>query len=139
MSGDKLTISFGKDESIIWIFLKCEYYKLHTRTRYVGSSYGTSVRVMKGVYLRSSNYEGERFQTSEMQSAGPVWLIVTTKNLFVYGPEIVKVPLKKIVGVQPYTDGIGVFREGQNAKPMHFKLDDPFYAANLISFANSLT
>ena len=49
---------------------------------------------MKGVYLRSSAYTGERIQTSEMQSAGPGYLIVTTKNLFFYGSEIVKIPLK---------------------------------------------
>jgi len=97
-----------------------------------------SVRVMKGVYLRSSGYRGERIQTSELQSAGDGLLVVTNRNLFFYGSEIAKTPLKKIVGVQPYTDGIGVFRDGQNAKPQFFKLDDPFFAANMISLANSL-
>jgi hypothetical protein len=139
LSGDTLPISLGKGEAIIWVFLKSEYHKLHTRSQYVGGSTGMSVRLMKGVYLRSSDYQGERIQTSELQSAGPGYLIVTTKNVFFYGSEIVKISLKKIVGVQPLTDGIGIHKEGQNAKPMYFKLDDPFYAANLISLANSLT
>ena len=93
---------------------------------------------MRGVYLRSSGYRGERVQTNELQSIGKGYLIVTTKHVFFYGSEIVRVPLKKIVGVQPYTDGIGIFREGQNAKPMFFNIDDPFFAANLITLANSV-
>jgi hypothetical protein len=107
------------------------------RSAEAGST-GTSVRLMKGVYLRSSGYKGERIRTDELQSVGTGYLVVTNKNLFFYGPEIVKAPLKKIAGVQPYTDGIGIFKDGQNAKPIYFMLDDPFYAANLISLANSL-
>jgi hypothetical protein len=133
-----LPISLSKNESIIFVFQDAEFQRLRTRTQYVGSSNGMSVRIMKGVYLRSSDYRGERIQSSEVQSVGTGLLAVTNKNLFFYGPEIVKTPLKKIVGVQPYSDGIGVFTEGQNAKPQIFKLADPFFAANLISLANSL-
>jgi hypothetical protein len=90
--------------------------------------------MMKGVYLRSSEYRGERINTSELRSVGTGLLVVTNKNLFFYGPEVVKTPLKKIVGVQPYADGICVSTDGRNAKP----LDDPFFAVNLISLASSL-
>jgi hypothetical protein len=133
-----LPINLSKNESIIFVFQGAEFQRLRTRTQYVGASNGMSVRIMKGVYLRSSDYRGERIQNSELQSVGTGLLAITNKNLFFYGPEIVKTPLRKIVGVQPYSDGIGVFTEGQNAKPQIFKLADPFFAANLISLANSL-
>ena len=138
MSGS-LPISRAKNESIIFIFQNAEYHKIHTRSQFVGGSSGMSVRVVKGVYLRSSAFKGERIQTSELQSAGTGLLVMTSKNLFFYGSEIIKVPLRKIAGVQPYTDAVGIFKDGQNSKPIFFKLDDPFYAANLISLANSLT
>jgi hypothetical protein len=134
-----LPINLAKGESLIFAFQNAEYFKTHTRYHYVGGSSGTSFRLVKGVYLRSSSYKGERIRTDELQSGGTGYLIVTTKNLVFYGAEIVKAPLKKIIGVKPYTDGIEVFREGQNAKPMHFKIDDPFFAANLISLSNSLS
>jgi hypothetical protein len=138
ISGSGSLISLQKGESIIFAFQNAEYYKMQTRSQYVGSSIGMSARIVKGLYLKSSAFQGERIQTSELQSGGTGNLVVTNKNLFFYGSEIVKTPLKKIAGVQPYSDGIGVFRDGQNAKPQYFKLDDPFYAANLISLANSL-
>jgi hypothetical protein len=134
-----LPLILSKDESIIFAFQDAEFQRVHTRTKYVGSSNGMSVRMMKGVYLRSSEYQGERFRTSENHSVGTGLLAVSNKNLFFYGPEVVKTPLKKIVSVQPYADGIGVFTSaGQNAKPQIFLLADPFFAANLILLASSL-
>ena len=95
LSVGTIPISLEKGETMIWAFMPTEYHKLHTRSQYVGGSTGMSVRLMKGMYLRSSAYKGERIQTSEMQSAGQGILVVTNKNLFFYGSsEIVKVPLK---------------------------------------------
>lgn len=134
-----LPINLTRDESIIFVFQNAEYQKMNTRYHYAGRSSGTSVRLMKGVYLKSSGYKGERLKTDELQSVGKGHLIVTNKNVFFYGPEIVKMPLKKIAGVQPFTDGIAVFKDRENAKPAYFMLDDPLYAVNLISLASSLT
>jgi len=132
-----LPIILSKNESIIFGFQNTEFQIAHPDSvcwvikRDVSSD-------NERVYLRSGEYRGERINTSELQSVGTGLLVVTNKNLFFYGPEIVKTPLKKIVGVQPYADGICVSTEGRSAKPQYFMLDDPFFAVNLISLASSL-
>ena len=111
---------------------------MHTRTQYVGASKGMSVRVMKGVYLKSSEYRGERFKP---QKRNPSALAVgrNKQKPLPLRPRSCENALKKIVNVQPYADGISVFTSAsQNAKPKIFLLDDPFFAANLILLANPL-
>jgi hypothetical protein len=49
-----------------------------------------------------------------------------------------KLPARKIVAIEPYSDGLSISRDGINAKPAIFTLDDPWFAANAISRLNQL-
>lgn len=51
-------INLQKNEKIVWAFENSEYLEDRTQKRYVGGSQGISVRVMKGVYYRTSAFRG---------------------------------------------------------------------------------
>jgi len=129
--------NLGNNESLL--FKNARYYEPKTRTRYVGGSSGVSIRVVKGVSFRVGNYRGERIQNTEMTDAGSGLLAITNINLyFAGGAASLRVKLKKIASVDLYTDGIRIWRDVQNAKPQVFLVDDPQFAAALISFASKL-
>jgi hypothetical protein len=123
------------DEAPVWLFNGVERLQLRTRTRYVGGSHGVSLRIMKGVYYRVGAFKGEPVRTEEFQSVGTGALLITSENLtFIASPGATKIPLRKIMMIEPYTDAIAVTREGgANPKPNVFKLDDPWFAANTIT------
>jgi hypothetical protein len=43
-----------------------------------------------------------------------------------------RISLRKLVTVQGYSDGISLTRESSDFRPIIFKLDDPWFAGNLI-------
>jgi hypothetical protein len=143
LSGLKLDgcdINFERGESAIWAFKTAEYYTTRTRTRYVGSSLGVSVRVVKGVYLRSGTFRGEPIKTQYLSKEGQGVFVVASRNVYFSAPlKAVKIPLKKIVSVHAYSDGVQLMRDGANAAPQIFKLDDPLFAADLILRLNQIS
>jgi len=59
--------------------------------------------------------------------------IVTNQHVYFSGPiKSLRIRLKKIVSIQGYSDGIRMVREAANPKPLVIKLDDPWFASNLI-------
>ena len=59
---------------------------------------------------------------------------VTNKNVYFAGQrKAFRIPFTKIVALQPYSDGIGILKDGATAKPMTFTTDDGWFAYNLIS------
>jgi hypothetical protein len=50
----------------------------------------------------------------------------------------VKIPVKKILSVLSYSDGLQIMRDGERATPQIFKLDDPTFAADAIARLNQL-
>jgi hypothetical protein len=42
-------------------------------------------------------------------------------------------PIRKIISVQLYSDGIELHRDGISAKPHIFLVDDPAFVANVIA------
>jgi hypothetical protein len=59
--------NFQKTEKLIWLFDNVTYAEIKTKTRYEGGSVGVSVRVMKGVYLRTSSFRGNPVHYTEME------------------------------------------------------------------------
>jgi hypothetical protein len=60
-------------------------------------------------------------------------LLVTQKKVYFKGPaRNTSIPTDKILSVDAYSDGIAIMQDAANAKPKVFKLDDPWFATNLI-------
>lgn len=131
-------INLEPDEVIIWV-MKASYFTPKTRTHYVGGSQGVSIRLMKGVYYRVSAFKGGPVQTQYLSNEGVGDFVITNKNVyFLSSLKVLKFPARKIIAIEPHSDGLTISRDGANAKPAIFTLDDPWFAANAISHLSRL-
>lgn len=128
-----LPFNLQKSETLVWIFQKVEYFEEKTRTQYVGGSSGVSFRIAKGVYYRTGGFKGERVQTAETVHVDNGMLGVTTKHIYFSGSsKRFRINYNKIVSFEPYSDGIGLQRDAQTAKPQSFLTGDGWFTYNLI-------
>jgi hypothetical protein len=128
-----LPIVLERDEDIIWIFNDVTFSIIRSQTHWAGRSQGVSIRIMKGVYYRAGASKGQPIQTQYLSEEGRGDLVIASRNLYFVSPmKSLRVPSKKIVAVQAYSDGIQITRDGVSAKPMIFVLDDPWFASNAI-------
>jgi len=129
-----LPFNLQKSEKVVWVFQDVNYYEEKTRTRYVGGSQGVSIRIAKGLYYRTGAFKGERVQTSETVHADTGLLGVTNKHIYFAGPsKRFRIAYNKIVAFEPFSDGIGVQRDAQTAKPQSFLTGDGWFTYNLIT------
>jgi len=129
-----LPFNLQKTEKVVWVFQNVDYYEEKTRTRYVGGSQGVSIRIAKGLYYRTGAFKGDRVQTSETIHADTGLLGVTNKHLYFAGPsKRFRINYNKIVAFEPFSDGIGVQRDAQTAKPQSFTTGDGWFTYNLIT------
>lgn len=129
-----LPFNLQKNEQVVWVFQDVEYYEEKSRTRYIGGSQGVSVRIAKGLYYRTGSFKGERVQTSETIHSDTGLLGITNKNIYFAGSsKSFRISYNKIVSFQPYSDGIGLQRDAQTAKPQSFITGDGWFTYNLIA------
>jgi len=129
-----LPFNLQKTEKVVWVFQDVDYFEEKTRTRYVGGSQGVSIRIAKGLYYRPGAFKGERVQTSETIHADTGLLGVTNKHIYFAGPsKRFRINYNKIVAFEPFSDGIGVQRDAQTAKPQSFSTGDGWFTYNLIT------
>ena len=127
-------INLEHGETIIWVLKNATYFTPRTRTKYVGASHGVSLRLMKGVYYRVGAFSGAPVQTQYLSDEGTGDFVITNLNVYFLSPlKVLKFPARKIVAIEPHSDGLTISRDGLNAKPAIFTLDDPWFAANAIS------
>ena len=131
----KLPFNLQKQEQLIWVFGGVQYYEPRTHREYVGGSIGGSVRVAKGIYIRSSSFRGHPVDKTETVHIDTGILGVTDKNIYFTGKDkSFRVPYSKIVSFKPYSDGIGIQRDAQSAKPQTFITKHGWFTYNLISY-----
>ena len=132
-------INLERGEVIVWVFNHSTYLTSRTRTRYVGSSQGVSLRVMKGVYYRVGAFKGQPIQQQFLSTEGIGDFVITNRNVYFLSTlKTLKIPSRKIISIEPYSDGLSINRDGVNAKPAVFTLDDPWFAANAINRLNQI-
>jgi hypothetical protein len=130
---NNIPIMLAAGESVIWLFNQVVYLTTRSKTQYVGGSSGVSIRVMKGVYYRVGATKGEAIKTEYLSEEARGSLVLTNKNIFFLGGKTLKVALKKLVAVRPYSDGLEISREGVSAKPMIFRFSEPHFACDVIA------
>ncbi len=129
-----LPFNFQKTEKLVWLFQDVKYYEEKTKTRYIGGSQGVSIRIAKGVYYRTAAFKGERVQTSQTIHADTGLMGVTSKHIYFAGPlKRFRIAYNKIVSFEPFSDGIGVQRDAQTARPQSFQTGDGWFVYNLIT------
>jgi hypothetical protein len=78
-TNDVVPFNLQKQESIVWLFPGAKYYEEKTHREFVGRSQGISVRVAKGVYLRSGSFRGRPIETTRMEHVDTGTVGITTK------------------------------------------------------------
>ena len=131
-------IILAKDEYALWCYNNVTMYQEKIRREYVGRTGGFSFRVMKGVRYRTGGFRGHPVETSYMENMGLGSLYVTNKNIIFMGQtRSIKVPYSKIIGINPYSDGMEVQRDGNNVKRLVFQGFDCSFILNVINVINA--
>lgn len=127
-----LPFNFQIDERFVCAFMETSYMEIRTVTHYVGGSAGMSVRVMKGIYFRTSSFRGRPVQKSSMKAIDSGSLAMTDRHLYFAGKiKAFRLPFKKIVSFVAYSDGIGLYRDSANPKQQVFVTGDGWATYNL--------
>lgn len=128
-----LQLNLARDETIVWAAKDVTYMKTRTRTTYVGGSQGVSIRLMKGVSYRLGSMKGEKVQTQYLSTEGIGSLIITPLAIyFLAGAAAAKIPLRKIMTLQPYADGLQIIRDASSPKPEVFMVEDAWFIATVV-------
>ena len=129
-----IPFNLQKSETLVWVFQDVDYYEVKTKTKFVGGSRGVSVRVTKGVYYRVGGFKGERVQESATVHVDTGLMGLTTKHIYFAGSsKRFRINYRKIVTFETFSDGIGVQRDAQTAKPQSFRTGDGWFTYNMVA------
>jgi hypothetical protein len=129
-----LRFNFQKSEKIVWVFEEVDYLEDKTRRQYVGRSRGVSVRVMKGVYYHIGGFKGHAIDRTERVHVDTGLVAVTTKQIYFAGAKkAFRIPYARIVSFEPFTNALGIMRDGVSAKPQIFVTHDGWFSYNLVT------
>ena len=79
-----------------------------------GGGGGPSFRIAKGVYFRTGGFAARSESHEEIKVIDSGTLTLTNRRMvFTGGKRTVNFPLRKIVGMEPYRDGIAINRDGK--------------------------
>lgn len=128
-----LPFNFQKSEKIIWVFQNVKYYEMRTYKQYVGGYQGASIRIAKGLYYKVGSFRGNPVETNKMIQIDTGTLAITDSYIYFGGPlKSFRIKYDKIVTFEPYSDGLGIQRDAQTAKPQIFVTGDGWFTSNLI-------
>ena len=121
-----------KSETLVWAFDNVEYYEQKTRRERVGGTRGASIRVAKGVYFHTGGFKSRNVETTTTELADVGMLALTDKHIYFGGAQKrFRIRYDRIVYFDSYSNGLGVTRDVQNAKPQYFRGMDGWIAYNL--------
>jgi hypothetical protein len=129
-----LPFIIAKDEKILWVFRDVELVEQKVKREFRGRSHGVSFKVMKGVYYRVGEFRGEPIETTQMLSIGKGVLVLTDKTIYYNCQQkSLKIPYKKLISIESYSDGVGFQKDGASSKPFFLKGIDSWFTYNLIT------
>ena len=128
----QLPFNLMKSEELVWVFDGVAYLEDVTRREMRGSSQGLTVRIARGIYYRPSAFRSRVVEWEETVRADTGLMGLTTKHIYFVGDsKRFRVRYDRIVAFEPYSDGIGIMREAQSAKPQTFITGDGWFTYNM--------
>ena len=123
-----------KNEKWLLAVNNVAYAEMRTKREVVGRSAGASVRVMKGVSVRTGASRGTPVETDVLTPRGSGTFAVSTKHVFFQGERSFRIPMAKIVSVQGSPEGLEIVRDRASAQPEYFGIvgSDAQFVADLI-------
>ena len=121
-----------KSEQLVWVIQDVDYLETVTRRERRGSSHGVSIRVARGLYYSPRQFRSRPIEWEETVHADTGLLGLTTKHIYFAGArKKFRVRYDKIVSFEPYSDGLGIMRDAQTAKPQTFRTGEGWFVYNL--------
>ena len=121
-----------KSETLVWVMDGVRYFETVTRRERRGSSHGVSVRVARGLYYSPRTFSSRSVEWEETVHLDTGLMGFTTKHIYFAGSrQRFRVRYDRIVAFEPYSDGLGIMREAQTAKPQTFVTGDGWFVYNL--------
>ena len=121
-----------KSETLVWVFDGVSYLEERVRRERVGGAQGASIRVMRGVYYHTGGFRSRTVETTETQKLDVGLMGLTNKHIYFAGSsKRFRVAYNRIVTFDPYSDGIGIMREAQSARPQTFITGNGWFVYNL--------
>ena len=121
-----------KSEQLVWVIQGVDYLETVVRRERRGSSQGLSIRVARGLYYRPSTFRSRPIEWEETVHADTGMLGLTTKHIYFAGRrKRFRIRYDRIVAFEPFSDGFGIMRDAQTAKPQTFRTGDGWFAYNL--------
>ena len=121
-----------KSEQLVWVIQGVDYQETVVRRERRGASQGLSIRVARGLYHRPSTFRSRPMEWEETVHAGTGMLGLTTKHIHFAGSrKRFRVRNDRMVAFEPFSDGSGIMRDAQTARPQTFRTGDGWFAYNL--------
>ena len=121
-----------KSEQLVWVIQGVDYLETVVRRERRGASHGVSIRVARGLYYSPRQFRSRSKEWEETVHADTGLLGLTTKHIYFAGArKKFRVRYDKIVSFEPYSDGLGIMRDAQTAKPQSFVTGDGWFVYNL--------
>lgn len=129
-----LPVMFQNDEELIWVFPNdTEYYKIESKTHREGGYSGWSGRITKGLYYKWGSFDSRSVRTLEKTHLDTGHLIITNQNIYFHGGNKgFKLPLKRILSLEPFSEGVKIQKTQANAYPIFFVTGDGGFLYNLL-------
>ena len=128
----QLPFNLMKSEQLVWVFQGVAYLEDVTRREMRGGSQGLTIRIARGIYYRPSAFRSRVVEWEETVRADTGLMGLTTKHIYFVGDsKRFRVRYDRIVAFEPYSDGIGIMREAQSAKPQTFITGDGWFTYNM--------
>ena len=108
-----------KSETLVLVMDGVDYLEVVTRRERRGSSQGVSIRGARGVYYRSGTFRSRSVEWEEAVHQDTGLLGFTTKHRY-----------DQIVDFEPFSDGLGLMRDAQTAKPQSFRTGYGWFGYN---------
>ena len=91
------------------------------------------------MYYRVGAYHGHPIKAQYLSHEGRGIFVIASRNAYFWSPQkAMRIPMKKIISIAPFSDGLQIMRDGVNSVPQIFKLDDPAFAADAMARLNHL-
>lgn len=107
---NKLPFILSRKEKFICAWENAEVFTLKKRFVHEGGSAGISVRVAKGVTIRTGKMAGQSIPVEQMESLGICFVLVTTNNIYYRTKDgrMKKLSTANVIGTTVYSDAVSV-------------------------------
>jgi hypothetical protein len=135
LNGEVAGVILAESETCVGLSRGVQHMQLRKRTHYEGRSAGVSVRIMKGVSVRSGGFAGRPVTTvsEEVGDLGTVF-VTDRRVVFAGAREIVEVPLRKLADVRAEVGRLELL-VANKPNPLEFQFSEAYRAPVIAGIA----